>query len=121
MQQPRESLPARPFEEGHVGVVESQHRRLTPRRDDLATIGIEPGRLNEPGDCSPQPARAGYDKLNVPVFARALEKLLEMTPQAYRERVRFRPLGGRSWTAPVVADGRLYVRNEERLACIDLR
>ena len=28
---------------------------------------------------------------------------------------------GRSWTAPVVSEGTLYIRNEESLAAIDLR
>jgi outer membrane protein assembly factor BamB len=30
------------------------------------------------------------------------------------------PLGGQSWTAPIVANGRLIVRNKQQLACIDL-
>jgi hypothetical protein len=35
---------------------------------------------------------------------------------------RFTPLGGAfSWTAPVVADGKLLVRNKSELACYDLK
>lgn len=47
--------------------------------------------------------------------------LVEMTPEEYRERGRFRPLGGQSWTAPIVAGGRLCIRNQESLACLDLK
>jgi outer membrane protein assembly factor BamB len=47
--------------------------------------------------------------------------LIEMTPMEYRERGRTRPLGGRSWTAPVISEGILYIRNEDSLAGIDLR
>ncbi len=39
---------------------------------------------------------------------------------AYHELGRIRPLGGRSWTAPIVADGKLIIRNRAALACLDL-
>jgi outer membrane protein assembly factor BamB len=42
-------------------------------------------------------------------------------PSAYKELGRFKPLGGRSWTAPVIADGKLFVRNNLKLACYDLK
>lgn len=32
-----------------------------------------------------------------------------------------KPLGGQSWTAPILANGRLLVRNTSALACLDLR
>ncbi len=47
--------------------------------------------------------------------------LIEATPEEYRERARFQALNGRSWTAPALANGRLYLRNREELVCIDLR
>lgn len=31
------------------------------------------------------------------------------------------PLGGQSWTAPIVADGCLIIRNKQTLACLDLK
>ncbi len=31
------------------------------------------------------------------------------------------PLGGQSWTAPIIADGKLLIRNQQALACLDLR
>lgn len=41
--------------------------------------------------------------------------------QNYSELGRFTPLGGQSWVAPIVANGRLYIRNQKELACIDLK
>jgi len=47
--------------------------------------------------------------------------MLDATSPAYKELGRCKPLGGTSWTAPIIADGRLYVRNKEEIACLDLR
>lgn len=43
------------------------------------------------------------------------------TPDGYQELGRIKPLGGRSWTAPIVADGKLLVRNQQALVCLDLK
>jgi len=40
---------------------------------------------------------------------------------AYEELGRIKPLGGQSWTMPIVSDGKLYVRNLEALVCLDLK
>jgi len=47
--------------------------------------------------------------------------LVRMNPSAYEERGRIRPLGGQTWTAPILADGKLIVRNKTNLACLDVR
>ena len=31
------------------------------------------------------------------------------------------PLGGQSWTAPIMADGKLYIRNTKALACVEMK
>ncbi len=31
------------------------------------------------------------------------------------------PLGGQSWTAPIMADGKLLIRNTKALACVDMK
>jgi len=41
-------------------------------------------------------------------------------PSGYQEIGRFTPLGGQSWTAAIVAQGRLIVRNKTALACFQL-
>ncbi len=49
--------------------------------------------------------------------------LAEATPEGYREISRFE--FGRddlhTWTLPAVADGRLYIRDQDRLTCYDIR
>ena len=47
--------------------------------------------------------------------------LAEATPAGYRERASFRVSENKCWTVPVLAAGRLYVRDESRLRCLDLR
>lgn len=42
-------------------------------------------------------------------------------PAGYEELGRITPLGGQSWTAPILADGRLIVRNPSAMVCLDLR
>ncbi len=46
--------------------------------------------------------------------------LLAANPKRHEELSRFRVLGGKTWNHPVLAQGRLYVRNAEEMACFDL-
>lgn len=46
---------------------------------------------------------------------------VKMAPDRYGELGRFRPLGGQSWTAPIVANGKLIIRNTNQLAYLDLK
>jgi hypothetical protein len=46
--------------------------------------------------------------------------LVEATPEAHREVARFTPLTGKTWSHPVVAGGRLFVRNAAEAACFEL-
>lgn len=45
--------------------------------------------------------------------------LLEATPQEYKQIGAIRVLEGKCWTAPTLANGRLYLRNEEHLIALD--
>lgn len=47
--------------------------------------------------------------------------MVKAAPDGYQEMGRFTPLGGQSWTAPIVAQGRLIVRNKQAIACFDLK
>ncbi|MHB0935248.1 MAG: outer membrane protein assembly factor BamB family protein [Armatimonadota bacterium] len=47
--------------------------------------------------------------------------MVKMAPDKYQELGRFRPLGGQSWTAPIVANGKLIIRNQKTLACLALK
>ncbi len=44
--------------------------------------------------------------------------LVEATPAGYREKGSSQPLSGKCWTAPTLANGRLYIRNEEELVAL---
>lgn len=46
--------------------------------------------------------------------------LVKADPASYQEVGRFTPLGGQSWTAPIVAGGKLIVRNKTTLAAFSL-
>ncbi|MDD5350944.1 MAG: PQQ-binding-like beta-propeller repeat protein [Chthoniobacteraceae bacterium] len=46
---------------------------------------------------------------------------IDATTPDYKELGRCTPLGGTSWAAPVLANGRLYVRNQKELACVGLK
>lgn len=47
--------------------------------------------------------------------------MVRPSPESYQEMGRFKPLGDQSWTAPVISDGLLIVRNKYALACFSLK
>jgi outer membrane protein assembly factor BamB len=47
--------------------------------------------------------------------------LVECNPKEYRELARTRPFRDRCWTLPVLADGRLFLRDRREVLCLDLR
>ena len=48
--------------------------------------------------------------------------MVEARPEAYRELARAQVSGGKHWTAPVLANGRLFVRNARGdLVCLDVK
>ncbi|HEY3377795.1 MAG TPA: PQQ-binding-like beta-propeller repeat protein [Armatimonadota bacterium] len=46
--------------------------------------------------------------------------LAKLDPTSYQELGRIKPLGGQSWTAPIIANGKLLVRNKSAMVCLDL-
>ena len=46
--------------------------------------------------------------------------LAEATPAGYIEKSSAKVLNGLCWTAPTLAEGRLYLRNEEEMVCLDM-
>ena len=46
--------------------------------------------------------------------------LAEATPEGYMEKASAKVLNGLCWTAPTLAGGKLYVRNEEEMVCLDM-
>lgn len=47
--------------------------------------------------------------------------MVNLASDAYKELGRINPLGGQTWTAPIIADGKLIVRNKSSLACLSLK
>lgn len=52
---------------------------------------------------------------------RGVLALIEATHEGYVEKGRVQALNGRSWTAPSLADGKLYLRNSEEMVAYDLK
>ena len=104
----------------------------SPMLFDGHIYGIgDPGELNciVPADGSVKWKHAGFQKggvLGIDGCVIAINGsdgdvvLCRMTPEKYEELGRIKPLGSESWTAPIVAQGRLYVRNKKELVCLDL-
>ena len=51
----------------------------------------------------------------------AMLALVAASPEGYVEHSSASVLGGRSWTMPTLAGGRLYLRNQEEIVCVDMR
>jgi outer membrane protein assembly factor BamB len=47
--------------------------------------------------------------------------LIDASPDGYHELAAMRPFRNRSWTMPVLADGRLFLRDQRQVMCLDVR
>jgi hypothetical protein len=47
--------------------------------------------------------------------------LLEATPAAYTELARFQAMEGKAWTAPTLAGGRLYLRDQDEIVALEMK
>jgi outer membrane protein assembly factor BamB len=47
--------------------------------------------------------------------------LVKASPQRHEEVARFAAIDGKTWNHPVIADGRLIVRNLKEMAAFDIR
>ena len=46
--------------------------------------------------------------------------LVEATPQKFNQLGHCKPIDGKCWTMPIVANGRIYARSEREVACLDV-
>ena len=61
------------------------------------------------------------DGMLVVLGDQGLLALIDADPGNYHERGRFNALTGKTWTAPTLSDGRLYLRDQDELVSINLR
>ncbi len=61
------------------------------------------------------------DSLLIILGERGQLVLAEATPEAYRELSRAQVLSGKCWTSPTLAHGKLYLRNQTEILCIEMR
>ena len=47
--------------------------------------------------------------------------LVEATPDAYTELARFQAMEGKAWTAPTLANGRLYLRDHDEIIALEMK
>ena len=117
------------FQNHHGGMVLHQghvytgtgHNRGFPLCIELASGRVAWGPVRNDGRGSAAIAWAD-DRLYFR-YQDGLVVLVEATPEEYREHGRFRIPGVRdpSWSHPVVSDGRLYLREQDRLYAYDVR
>jgi outer membrane protein assembly factor BamB len=87
----------------------------------LASVNAETGEQNWKG------GRYGYGQLllagnHLVVLTEDGDVVLvNATPAAHQEVARFRALEGKTWNHPVIADGKLIVRNIQEMAAFDIR
>ena len=122
-------LPATEFQNHHGGMVlvgdhvyaGSGHNNGLPTCIDLKTGKIVWGKQRGPGTHS---AAVVYADGNLYFrYENAVMALIEATPKAYTVSGTFNIPNGStpSWSHPVVAGGRLYLRDQDRLLCYDVR
>ena len=46
--------------------------------------------------------------------------LVEASAEAYREKSSVQILEGKCWTPPTLSGGKLYLRNEKEMLCLDM-
>jgi outer membrane protein assembly factor BamB len=99
---------------------------------DLTCFDVRHGRVRwrfRAEDGEEGPRRRGFKKgslLRVDDYLLLLGEegrlaLAEANPERYRELASAQPFRTRCWALPVLADGRLYLRDQHRVQCRDLR
>lgn len=123
-------LPGNTFQNHHGGMIRvgdyvyagAQHNNGFPTCLELMSGKIVwGGKLRGPGEGSAAILYA--DGHLVFRYQNGVIALIEATPEAYRLKGSFKPVyqKGNSWAHPVIAGGKLYLREETKLMCYDLR
>jgi outer membrane protein assembly factor BamB len=122
-------IPANQFQNHHGGMVligdyiyaGSGHNNGLPACIDLKSGKLAWGPQRGPGEKSAAIAYAdGHLYFR---YENAVMALIEASPKGYKAKGSFKIPNGQqpSWSHPVVAGGRLYLRDQDRLLCYDVR
>jgi hypothetical protein len=106
--------------DGHVYLGHGHNQGL-PMCVEFLTGKIAWGPVRGPGADS---AAVAYADRHLYIrYQNAVMALIEATPEAYRLKASFRLPShlDNSWPHPVIANGRLYLRDQDVLMCYDLR
>jgi len=123
-------LPGNTFQNHHGGMIQvgdyiyagAQHNNGFPTCLELMTGKIVwGGKLRGPGSGSAAVIYA--DGHLVFRYQDGVLALIEATPDEYRLKGTFKPAyqQGRSWAHPVISDGKLYLREQDKLMCYNIR
>lgn len=123
-------LDQRTFQNHHGGVVQvgdylyggHRHNEGFPICVELATGKVVWGG-DQRGAGGGSAAVAAVDGLLVFRYQDGVVALIEATPDGYQLKGSFKPeyQERESWAHPVIVDGRLYLREQDKLMCYDLR
>jgi len=121
-------LAARQFENHHGGIVcigNYVYGGHGNSRGEPACVDITTGKVAWRGE-APERGSASILYADGHIlfrYDRGLVALVEATPEAFRLKGTFQPVtgSGPAWARPVIADGRLYLRHGDLLACYDVR
>jgi hypothetical protein len=88
----------------------------------LTCVGLDDGktRWKERGYGNGQVLLLADQDLLLVLSEQGEAALVEAVPSGLVERCRFQAIEGKTWNHPVVAHGRLFVRNGEEAACYEL-
>lgn len=122
-------LTAKTFQNHHGGMVEKdgwiyaghQHNKGFPTCLNMKSGKIKwGGQMRGPGKGSA--AVLMVDDHLIFRYQDGLVALIEATPQKYNLKGTFKPdfQQGKTWAHPVVVDGKLYLREQDKLMCYDL-
>ena len=123
-------LDQRTFQNHHGGIIlvgeylysGHRHNEGFPICVELATGEVVWGG-NQRGEGSGSAAVAYADGLLIYRYQNGTVALVEATPDGYELKGSFQPefQERESWAHPVIVDGRLYLREQDKLMCYDLR
>jgi outer membrane protein assembly factor BamB len=86
----------------------------------LACLSLKTGQVMWGQDGFPQASLTAVDGHLLVLSEDGKLTLVEATPEGYHEKASCQPLRGRCWAMPVLADGWLFVHNDQELLCLDL-